>query len=118
MITREVIKKVQKLLAAKLNGKPRWAHREIAKLAGVSKGTVGNISTGKRRPKKPDPKPPKPETPQRDYFPSPFKSPIPARCPECGCKALLVNEFCFECCVRKHERNRKLAAAARPSTPL
>ncbi len=111
VLTNDAIKKVRQLLKEKLpNGKPKWAHRQIAKLAKVSKGTVGNISTGRRNPKKPDPKLKDQPIPEA-LCPSPFKSLGYKRCPGCGALCRLVNKFCLECVTEVHERNRKLSNA-------
>lgn len=63
------------------------SHRQIAKLTGVSRGTIGAIASGKRRDRDP--------TPPEDF--SLRHGPL-VRCPECGGK---VYSPCILCRIRR-----------------
>ncbi len=71
MIAPSMVKQVRDLLAER-----KWSQRKIAKMMGVSRGTVGAIASGKRTDHDRLPRV-KPDEPDRPTGP-------PERCPGCG----------------------------------
>ena len=103
MIAPSVVHEIKRLLA-----EGKYSQRRIARLIGVSRGTVGAIASGKRR----------------DYERSPrdgetgLERPVgpPQRCPGCGG---LVYLPCRLCRVRKLIAERRVARPpVRPEPPL
>jgi hypothetical protein len=101
MISPAMIEKVRRLLAT---GKHSW--RKIARLSGVSRGTVAAVAHGTRRDRRPAP----PDDLQEDA-PGPIE-----RCPECGA---LAESPCRACQVRQWrriQRRRRSFPGARQKT--
>ncbi len=100
MISPAMIEKVRRLLAT---DKHSW--RKIARLSGVSRGTVAAVAHGTRRDRRPAP----PDDLEEDA-PGPIE-----RCPECGA---LGESPCRACRVRQWRRiqRRPSFAEARPKT--
>ncbi|MEN6450211.1 MAG: helix-turn-helix transcriptional regulator [Thermoguttaceae bacterium] len=105
MISTEVVAEIRRLLE-----EDRLSQRQIARLMGVCRGTVGAIALGRR----PDPAPRVEEDPLEPAGP-------PERCPGCGAKVYMP---CVYCRVQSEmSKRRGLPANARrhrgvPSTDL
>ena len=108
MIEPQLVERIEQLLA-----EDKLSHRKIARITGVSRGTIGAIASGRRRIR---PKPMRfweddalvPDTP-------------PERCPQCGS---MVYMPCLACRTRKEmEKSPNLRALTRanarqPFTPI
>ncbi|MGW8256524.1 MAG: hypothetical protein ACWGMZ_03465 [Thermoguttaceae bacterium] len=81
MIAPHLVEQIEELLR-----EGKLSHRKIARLTGVSRGTIGAIASGKRVERQRriypwDAEPEVPETP-------------PARCPQCGAMVYMPCRFC------------------------
>jgi hypothetical protein len=101
MIAPSVVQEIRRLLAEGV-----YSQRSIARITGVSRGTVGAIASGRRR----------------DYGPSPHGRALdesagpPRRCPGCGG---LVSMPCRLCHVRKLVAEARVTRPPeRPEAPL
>ena len=108
MITADLVEQVERLLA-----KGKLSHRKIARITGVSRGTIGAIATGRRR-----------IQPRRMCFweEEPLVPNVPPqRCPDCGG---MVYMPCRLCRTRKemaklpNKRALIQANAFQPFTPI
>lgn len=81
MIAQSVVEEVRRLLA---DG--RWSQRTVAKMAGVSRGTVGSIASGKR------PDPPQPREAWQEELDE--RAGPPRRCEVCGGLVYLPCRLC------------------------
>jgi len=99
MISHAVADQIKRLLAEE-----RYSQRQIARMTGVSRGTVGAIASGKR---------PDYEQMAAERVDDPFAGDTPKRCPGCGALALVHRDrkICLACCVR---RDRELGKLSRP----
>jgi len=99
MIAPSVVDEIRRLLA-----EDKWSYRKIAKMTGVSRGTVGAIANGRRRDYRPATKTDEEETTQ--------PTGPPRRCPTCGG---MVYMPCRLCRVRRHvEKLSRSGNARRP----
>jgi hypothetical protein len=85
MIAPEMVQRIERLLA-----EGKLGQREIAKVTGVSRGTVGAIATGRR--------PDYEELRRRRQEQQPERTGPPRRCPDCGALVLMP---CLACALRR-----------------
>ena len=101
MISPQIVAEVRRLLA-----EGKHSHREIARLTGICRGTVGAIASGRR----PDYEPPDEEEDEGEGPMGP-----PRRCPNCGG---LVFVPCRLCRVRKSIAGKRRPAPRRTTAEV
>ena len=94
MLSAERIAEVRRLLHAV----PEISHRKIARIAGVSRGTVGAVASGQR-----------PEYESRPKVEEDRPQGPPARCHGCGGLVYMPCRLCLVRAVQAKERERRIA---------
>jgi transposase InsO family protein len=92
MIALEMVHEIKRMLAA-----GKHSQRQIARLTGISRATVGAIASGARPEYQPRPRDDEPERPTGP----------PSRCPTCGGRVFLPCRLCRIRAVKRRELERK-----------